>query len=144
MKKNKTLYRCYLGAYFLWLFGALLAPLLMIKVSTGFALTMLIIACLALAGLITSHVFYNKKRQWFGITSLVSHGVTFALIITAFITEMIYTAQGQLGLYAVIMGSITLFFYGLIAIYLPRIVLKVMKETKEKAARQAAYEATKL
>ena len=133
MKKNKVLYRCYFGGYILWLFGALLAPLLSVKINTGFALTMLILACLTLAGLITSHVFYNKKREWFIPSAYIAHGVNFALIAFAFIVEMTLVGQGQMGLYAVIIASASFGFYILDYIYLVfslRHLAKKMKEEK--------------
>lgn len=141
MKKNKVLYRCYVGGYFLWLFGALLAPLLCIRFSNAFAIVMLVLAILALAGLITSHVFYNKKREWFVPASFAAHGLNAGLILFAFIVEMTFVAQGNLGLYAVIISSICTGFYILAYSYLVianRALAKKMAEKKKKIEEEKA------
>ena len=138
MKKNKVLYRCYVGSYFLWLFGALLAPLLFIRFSPAFAITMAILAALALAGMIVSHVFYNRKREWYFYPSYISHGVNAALIAAAFLTEMIYCGQGKNATYAIVISSICLVFEALVVYYLIRTNMALAKTmAKEQAALEA-------
>ena len=138
MKKNKILYRCYVGGYFLWLFGAVLAPLLCVHISYGFAWTMFAVAVLALAGLITSHVFYNKKREWYFLSSYIAHGVNAGLVLLGFILEMTYLGKGEMGLYAVIISSICLAFYILDYSYL---IVGNKAAKKKMLDKQAAIEA---
>lgn len=141
MKKNKVLYRCYVGSYFLWLFGALLAPMLFIRFSPGFAIAMAILAGLTLAGMIVSHVFYNRKREWYFYPSYIFHGINAALILAAFVTEMIYCGQGKNATYAIVISSICLAFEALVVYYLIRANMAL---SKTMAKEQAALEAERI
>ena len=128
MKKNKILYRCYVGGYFLWLFGVTLGAIMFVRLSVPFAIVMMVLAGIILAAEITSHVFYNKKREWFPIAALASQGAAATVIFLGFLLEVINAAQGKLGLYAIIVSSVCLFFQGIQALYLVPACLKMLKD----------------
>lgn len=135
MKKNRVLSRCYLGGYFLWLFGVMLLPLLCIYVNNVFALIMLIIALLDLATIIVSRVFYAKKRELFPLLSLIGHGVGLACVLASFIFEISLTASGKMGLYAIVIASICLFFYAIQYFFL----FREIRRMKRQAAKRQAF-----
>lgn len=136
MKKNKNLFRCYIGGYFIWAFGVFLAALMMIKFGTGLLVTFIIFAVLALACLISSHVLYNTKKKAFPIPSFIAHGVCFAFVLFGFIFEMVLASKGEPALYAIVMFSACLLFYGLIIFYLIRENRKIMKGIPDATTKQ--------
>lgn len=133
MKKNKILYRCYIGGYFLWVFGAILCPLLLIRFSNILALIVFIISLIALGLEITSHVYYNTNRELYPLFSFISHGISALYVFAAFVIEMVLTAMGEGALYAQIISPIALAFYGLLAFFLVKGNMKIMKELEEES-----------
>ena len=134
MKKNRTLSRCYLGGYFLWAFGTFLAAMMWIKVSVAMTWVFAILSILSLAAIIVSHVFYTTKRDLYPIVSFAGFGVAFTIELIGFILEMVNCAQGQYAFYGVVMLSVCLAFYLLLAFFLIRENLKIMKENKQSRA----------
>ena len=134
MKKNKVLSRCYLGGYFLWLFGTFLAAMMWIKMSVAATWIFAILSVLVLAAIIVSHVFYTTKREWYPIVSFAGFGLAATIELIGFILEMVNIAQGKYAFYATAMLSICLAFYILLILFLVPANLKVMKDLKKKRA----------
>ena len=96
LRKNKQLSRTYLCAYLAWLFGCWIPPLLVSRDSGALAIVLVVLDCLVLAALITSHVFKNlNKDKLFTYFSLPSLGLVCLLSIAGLVIEGIFTAQGQ-------------------------------------------------
>ena len=109
IRKNKTLSRCYLGAYIAAIFSTWIAPFLISRESGAAAIILVVIDSLLLAGLITSHVFKNKNMMKpFLISSAIAIGTIFIMVLVGFIIELIYTIQGQPAQYAWWVSSIGL------------------------------------
>ena len=140
MKMNRVLSRCYLAGYIVWLFGNLLFPFLLARVSGVMTTVFVIISFLILAGMIVSHVFYSKLPKLFPLFSAIFEGANFAFIICAFITELIYIGMGELGLYAIIILSIAMAIEIPASIYLVREIYRFRKKQKAKelSSREAA------
>ena len=133
MKKYRGLSRCQLGGYILWLFGALFAPFMFIKVSAALVIILEVIAVLALASLICAHVFFAKnKRNLYVILSFAGHGADALLILVGLIFEIVLAISGQVGLYAIIMLPLCTVLYALLGFFLVKINLKVINGTIDK------------
>ena len=141
MKKNKHLIRCYIGGYFLWLFGAILFPLLMIKFSGALAAVLFALSCVILGGLIASHVLYNVKRELYSIFSFVFHGLNCAFIFAGLIVEIIFAASGEGATYALIMLPVCAAFEALLMYFLIKSNLTVMKKLALKKEEDAKIQA---
>ena len=108
MKKNKTLHRAWLWGYVFLVFGGALAPLMAFGISDVFSYLLYGVLGLVLADLIVAHVFYAKKRNLFPLLSFIGHGVLSALILFAYIVEIVNTANGKPAVYPWVVGSICL------------------------------------
>lgn len=132
MKKYKGLFRCQLGGYIIWLFGASFMPFMLIKYFLALMIVFVVLACLILAGEITAHVFFNKDRKKYIPLSFASHGLASLFVLTGFILEIILAIKGEPGLYAIIIFSVCLAFYALIDFFLVKINMKVIDGSIDK------------
>lgn len=131
MKKNRSLSSCYIGAYFLWVFGVVLAAIMFLKFGTGLMIAFFAVAVIILGAMIASHVLYNKKQfNLYIYFSFASHGLATIMIIAAFILEMVLQAKGQGATYAAIMLSICLGGYALVDLFLILNNIKLLKKIK--------------
>ena len=96
LRKNKQLSRTYLCAYLAWLFGCWIPPLLVSRDSGALAIVLVVLDCLIVAALITSHVFKNlNKNKLFFMISIPSLVLVVLLSILGLVLEGVFTAQGQ-------------------------------------------------
>ncbi len=131
MKKNRALSRCYLGGYFLWAFGVVLAALMFLKISLGLMIALIVVAVLILGVVIASHVLYNKKQfNLYIYFSFTSFGLSSLFVLAAFIFEMVLQGKGEGALYATLMLSICLAGYILVDVFLTLVNIKLMKKIK--------------
>ena len=141
MKKNRALFRSYIGAYFVWTFGAVLAALVLNAWGAAPSIIAVIVALIDVAALITSHVFYSTTKQVYAPLSFAAHGVNTVLVIVAFVAELMLTLKGKAAPYAWMISIICLLSLIPIDIFVVRENLKFMKKLKaqkEKAAARAA------
>ena len=132
MKKNRALSRCYLGGYFLWVFGVVLASLMFLKIALGLMIALLVVAVLILGVVIASHVLYNKKQfKLYIYFSFGSFGLASLFVLGAFILEMVLQGKGEGALYATVMLSICLAVYILVDDFLTHNNLKLLKSYKD-------------
>ena len=131
MKKNRSLSSCYIGAYFIWVFGVVLAAIMFLKFGTGLMIAFFAVAVIILGAIIASHVLYNKKQfNLFIYISFAAHGLATIMILAAFILEMVLQAKGQGATYAVVMLSICLGGYLLVDLFLVLNNIKLLKKIK--------------
>lgn len=131
MKKNKALSRCYFGAYIVWLFGGILCPLVLNIHGAAVSIVCVVFVVIALAALITSHVFYSKLPQAYAPVSFVGHGINTLLVIGGFVGELTNTLAGKSNTYAWVVGSISLGLIILIDIFLIKGNIKFIKLLKK-------------
>jgi len=143
MKKNRALSRCYLGAYIVWLFGAILAPLVLNYWGAAISIICVIFVCITLAALITSHVFYSKLPQAYAPVSFVGHGLNTVLVIAGFIGEILLTTMGKAAPYAWMIAPIALALLIPIDIFVIRCNLKYMKHLPARAKKEEKKEEEK-
>lgn len=131
MKKNRSLSRCYIASYLLWVFGVVLAALMFLKISVGLMIALIVVAVIILGGIIASHVLYNKQKMLlFLIFSFASHGLATIFILAAMIFELVLNAQGQGALYAMIMLIGCSVIYALVDVFLTLNNLKTIKKLR--------------
>lgn len=95
LRKNKHYSRSYLFAYLAWLFGCWIPPMLFSKDAGGLSIVFVVLDCLILAALITSHVFKNtNKDKLFYPVALPALGLICVLSVLGLIMELVFTLQG--------------------------------------------------
>lgn len=134
MKKYKSLFRCQLGGYAIWLFGVILAPLMFIKFSPIPVIILEVFAVLILAGEITAHVLFAKnQRKLYLPFSFASQGAAILMVLIGFIFEIALAINGEPAIYALIMFSVCLGLYLLIGAFVVINNIKVIKGTIDKS-----------
>lgn len=142
MKKNRALSRCYFGAYIVWLFGGILCPMVLNIHGAAISIVCVVIVVIALAALITSHVFYTKLPKAYAPVSFLGHGLNSLLVVGAFVGELMNTLNGKPATYAWIIASISLVLTILIDVFLIKENIKFIKLLK-KAPKAPATEEPK-
>ena len=131
-KRNISMARAYLAFYILFAFSGAIAPLLCFKISGALSIILIVIDCLALGGLIASHVFYNKEMNKALYISAISSVAVFDLMILfGFILEIVYTIQGNSATYAWVMSIVSIIAFALISFFIGLGLYRV-KHPKEK------------
>ena len=142
MKKNRALSRSYIGAYFVWTFGAVLASLVLNAWGAAPSIIAIIVAFVGVAALISSHVFYSTTKQAYVPVSFAGHAINTVLVIVAFIAEIILTQQGKPATYAWVISIICLLGLIPIDIFVVKENLAFLKKLKAKAKRPVVAEAS--
>ena len=130
MKKNRALSRVYLGGYIVWLFGGILAALVLNAFGAAPSVIAVIIAFLDLAAIICSHVFYSKLKIAYAPTSFAAFGTLNLLVLIAFFVELGLTVQGRSAPYAWVISIISLVLLIPMDIFLVRCNLEFLKKLK--------------
>ena len=117
-KKNLSMARSYLAFYILIIFMGAIPPLLTFKFSLGFTIALIVIECLCLAGVICSHVFYNKEKYLpFYLCAGISFIIYDLITLYGFVLEIIYTSNGEPAPYAWTVSSLSIIIMGLVSFF---------------------------
>jgi membrane protease YdiL (CAAX protease family) len=132
MKKNKILHRVYVGFYFIWVFAGLLAPLLGMRlngkgtnINVVLSVILLVISLIDLALIITSDVFYSKKKELFPLFALIAASLLSAIVLYGLIAEIVYAGLGESAIYPWVILSLSLIGVAACDFYLGRDLLRI-------------------
>ena len=108
MKKNKHLYRAWVGSYFTLIFGGALAALLSVHAGAWLAILFTVVAVIDFGLIIAGRVLYGKKRSLFPVFAFIGQGINTFLIAFGIVQEIALTSQGKPAVYAWVIGMISL------------------------------------
>lgn len=119
LRRSKSLSRCYLGAYLVWLFAGWIPPFLAYKYSIAMTIVFTVFTFLILACLIVSHVFKNKNNlKLFIPTSCPAFMAITLYIVIGTIYEAVYTAQGHMAIYPWVIEGIAIAIFAAVIPFL--------------------------
>ena len=125
MKKNKRLSRAFFGSYIVWLFGALLFVLLLIKNGGALPIIACVVAGLDLAAIITARVMFKNHYHVFFILSVAAFSVLTLFCIGGFVCELLYTLEGKSAIYAWVISSLSIALVALVDYQFVTSILKI-------------------